>query len=697
MAKIVPVKNIEKTLADIKHPGHAVAHKERVKKEINLTYVPQKKPEHFQRTKLAIKISLIAGILLIIGLVALFIVGLRNTKDTVVLRGQNIVQNFSSSVSALGELDPDKASEYLRQNSKEIEELNKIVNESYGNEILNTFGKIIPAIKEAGSLFSRLTSLNINFLSFSEALSDIQRNGFNYFQSNGELFIKRLSAIRGLIEKIISQIEEMKNGTANLQKISPFFENLNKTIGNEYVRRGPELHELKSFLSGLINLVSSIEERHLVLFFQNPAEIRPGGGFIGSYADLILKNGQMDKIEVHDIYDPDGQLPIKVIPPEPLQGMTETWGARDANWFFDFPTSARTVIDFLETSKMYEEKNIKFEGAIAININVLQSVLELLGPIPLAEYKLIIDKDNFLAEIQREVEAGKDKKAGEPKRIIKILTPIILEKLQKLSFVQQKKFIADLQNHINLKDIMFFAKNSELADYFRSKHLDGGVFELPNKFWGSYLAVVNANVAGGKSDAFVDENINVRIDIDIEGGILTDVAVTRTHNGQDEKDSWWRATNKNYIQFLTEPNSSLVTIKGNDIKSISKRNYDVDGFVISPILKEIEQTKTYLKNFGIWTTNAFGKAVFATWFNVPAGQSKILEIRYQTPGSSEISLEVGRKFNFIFDKQSGVNNSLKLTIAAPVGYYWAESNDSMFVYKNQNSSKREIITLTLKK
>jgi len=62
-----------------------------------------------------------------------------------------------------------------------------------------------------------------------------------------------------------------------------------------------------------------------------------------------------------------------------------------------------------------------------------------------------------------------------------------------------------------------------------------------------------------------------------------------------------------------------------------------------------------------------------------------------------MALEVGRQYTFIFDKQSGVNNSLKLTIAAPVGYYWAETNDSTFSYENQNPSKREIITLTLEK
>ncbi|MDI6734101.1 MAG: DUF4012 domain-containing protein [Patescibacteria group bacterium] len=697
MSKIVPVKNIEKTISDIKHPDHTVPQEERVKKEVNLTHDVRKKPKKFHWIRKITKTLLFIFIALIIVLVVFFVIGLNDAKEKFAFHGENIAQNFSSSVNALGELNPDKASEYLKKNSAEIEALNKIMDESYGNKILNVFGKIIPTFREAGNLFGGLTSLNINFLGLSEALSDIERNGFKYFQSDGKLFIKKITLINDLVKKIISQIEELKNSTANLKNISLFFDKLDKVIGNEYIGRGPELHELQNFVSGLINLISGSEEKHFVLFFQNPAEIRPGGGFIGSYADLVLKDGRMDKIEVRDIYDPDGQLPIKVIPPEPLQGITEVWGARDANWFFDFPTSAKNVIDFLETSKIYSEQNIKFEGAIAININVLQSILELLGPIPLPEYKLTIDKDNFLAEVQREVEAGKDKKAGEPKRILKILTPIILDKLQNLSAVEQKDFVAKIQNHINLKDIMFFAKSIELANYFRSKNLDGGIFELPNKFWGSYLAVVNANVAGGKSDAFMKENINVRIDIDTNGSALTDVAITRTHNGQNEKDPWWRVTNKDFIQIFTTPNSSLVNIKGNDVKLLSKRNYALDGFATNQFLKEFEQTKTYLKNYETWVTNAFGKIIFATWLNTPAGKSKTLNIRYQAPANQDVLLEVGRKFEFIFEKQSGANSSLKLTIAAPIGYYWAETNDSVFSYENQNPSKREIMSLTLKK
>ena len=144
-------------------------------------------------------------------------------------------------------------------------------------------------------------------------------------------------------------------------------------------------------------------------FFQNPAEIKPAGGFLGSYADLTINSGRLVNIDIRDIYDPDGQLTTKIIPPLPLQAITTSWGARDANWFFDFPLSAKKVTELLESLKIYQEKNIQFSGVIALNIKILESVLELSGPIKLSDYQFEINRNNFLKEIQKEVEAGTDK------------------------------------------------------------------------------------------------------------------------------------------------------------------------------------------------------------------------------------------------------------------------------------------------
>lgn len=241
---------------------------------------------------------------------------------------------------------------------------------------------------------------------------------------------------------------------------------------------------------------------------------------------------------------------------------------------------------------------------------------------------------------------------------------------------------------------MFFAKDSNLASFFNSRELDGAVLELPSSFWGSYLAVVNANIAGGKSDAFIRQSVEVRVEVDTEGGVLSDVTVSRTHDGNTQKDSWWRATNQNYIQIFVNPGSSLISLKGNDIKKFEKPVYGKE-YAINEMLDQIEKTKVFLADYNTWSLQAFGKTVFATWWNIPAGKTETLNLRYESKATTPTVLEAGKPFRYIFERQSGVKSSVKITIGAPLGYVWAESQNPIFIYENEDPDARVILDLTL--
>jgi hypothetical protein len=486
---------------------------------------------------------------------------------------------------------------------------------------------------------------------------------------------------------------------ASLKFVSPALGSADEVLSGEYLKYSSELQDLGGFLSGLVRMFDSEEESRLLLIFHNPAEIRPAGGFIGSYGVITVRKGRMVDLEVQDIYWPDHptNFDLKVVPPEPLQAVTTDWGARDANWFFDFPTSAETVMGFLESSKIYSSAGVKFQGAIALNIRVMETILEVIGPVEVGDYGLTINSENFLAEIQREVETGRDKKPGQnPKKILSVLTPLILDKMNDLDENERRRVFESFRNHFEKKDVMVFLRDLPLASFLNSAGIDGSVYSLPSSFWGSYAAVVNANIAGGKSDAFIDEAVDVLVDIDSAGGIFTDASVTRTHRGDKEKDSWWRATNQNFIQFFVNPGSTLVSLKGNDIKKYAKPDYGKE-YARNAALEKIESTKVLLADYNVWSMNAFGKTVFGTWWNLPAGKSETLNFRYQTPANNYSSPASGKKFRFIFERQSGVKNSLKVTLSAPLGFRWVESSSPVFVYETADPESRTMIDLTLVK
>jgi hypothetical protein len=673
---------------------------ERIKKSerLNLAHIPRSAPDRFLILKRTMIGILFAGLFGIIAMIIVISMNLKTIKSTVTESSGQIISNFTSSANALKDFEPDTAVNLLEQNSQSLAGINNLVQKGAGQSFLESIGNFVPIVKNAFGFVSQVTNLNIVFLELANNIQNLETSGFKYFQSDGQKLIALLENIHNLIQKVNSQTQEIKNNTSNLKNLSAFFDKMDQDISDQYLKYSSELYNWDNVLVSLTGILSPPTDRHLLVFFQNPSEIRPGGGFIGSYADVTVSNGQMKQMDVRDIYDPDGQLDLKVIPPAQLQTVTNNWGARDANWFFDFPTSAKNVINFMEASKMYSEKNVTFDGAIALNINVVKTLIGITGPIELTDYKLTIDKDNLLYEIQRSVEAGADKYAGQPKKILKVLAPILLQKLNDISPSDQKNLFDQIKSHIAKKDVMFYAKDQNLSGFLSTSDLDGSVYDLPNGFWGSYLAVVNANVAGGKSDAFVDEKIIANLDIDTSGNTFTNLRVTRTHNGNLEKDPWWKEPNKDFIKILTEPNSSLVSVTGNDVKpKYQTMDYQNSNYTVNPDLAAMEKSEVLNTAYKTWSGNEFGKNSFATWLMLKAGETKNLDMRYQTTYDNPTVFGSDQTYTFIFERQAGVKNSLDVTINAPFRYYWAESKSSAFSYKNDDPDKRIILTLTLKK
>ena len=696
--KSVPKKNIVPALMDIKKPRFTYT-ASLAKREVNLRFAPKVVYRHQFTNKLYLWMGIAGIVAIALGVSAfMFYPALLNSKQFLVGASGEMSQNFATAATAFSNLDLDTALQVLQKNEKLIVQAEEELTKNPNGILVGALQNVVPLVGEVKALFSATHKFNGDLLNLSVALQNLQTNGLHDFFSDGAALMSSLNSLRTLVQTTSHDMETIKNATAGLRMTADIFGKLDDAVSNAYVKHSADLYQINNFLGNLSALLSSEEGKHVLVFFQNPAEIRPGGGFIGSYADLTIAGGQMQNLDVRDIYDPDGQFVRKVVPPWPLQTMTQDWGARDANWFFDFPTSARTVIDFLETSKMYAEKVETFEGAVAMNINVLQSILEITGPIQLPEYKLTITQSNFLNEIQREVEAGNDKTAGQPKRILKTLTPLLLEKFQNLDAREKKLFIEKLKAHLAAKDIMVFMKDNGMAEFLAARNLDGAVYALPNDFWGTYLAVVNANVAGGKSDTFINQSISGEIDVDTEGGSFVNLKVARAHTGDKEKDPWWRATNKDFIQVYTNPDARLTGIKGNDVKrETSDFDYTAAHYEQQADLHAIEATKVFFENFKAWSLQAFGKTAFATWLITPAGGVKTLEMHYQIPKTISVALDTGTVYKFVFEKQSGVQTSLKLDIMAPFGYHWVESESATYHFENQSPEKRAMLNLTLEK
>jgi len=172
----------------------------------------------------------------------------------------------------------------------------------------------------------------------------------------------------------------------------------------------------ETFLDAFVPWLSDASTtHHLLVLFQNPSEMRPGGGFLGSYADVSIKGGTVTNIAFHDVADADLAFKQKIEPPAPLQ-LTETaFRPADANWFFDFPTSASETIQMFEAAT----PSTTFDGVIAVTPQAMEDLLSVTGPITLpgatstngrATASTTFTSDNLVTQIQKIVQAGQAQK-----------------------------------------------------------------------------------------------------------------------------------------------------------------------------------------------------------------------------------------------------------------------------------------------
>ncbi len=563
-------------------------------------------------------------------------------------------------------------------------------------DLLSIIGQFNSSLKEVPGAFKNITAISDKSAQIASSIDYLKNNALQLiFNENGDELVEKLNNLENDLDSLEKLTTEFKAQALKIKNLNSNLSSLYKVFDENYLSITLNIYKAKESVSAINSILQSPEDTKILLMFQNPTEIRPAGGFIGSFGYITINHGSIKEIKIDDIYNADRQLNVSVAPPRQLSAIAPIWGARDANWFFDFPKSAEKVSYFLENSQLFSEDGVKFENIIAINTNFFESLLEITGPIEIPQYGLTIDRNNFLKEIQYEVEAGEDKKPGQnPKKVLSVLAPIFIEKIKNLNDEEKIEMIKNIKRAVELKDLMAFSKNNEIQKIFVEYNLSGESFLLPRYFNGDYLAVINTNVGGGKSDAFINQQILLQSQITEDGSIYNTLSISRTHSGQNEKDWWYRSTNKNFIKIFMPLNSEIINIFGNDDSPYTYRT-PAKTLLKDTDIQNLESTYIYNEEFKSSEGEEGGKKGLATWINIPAGKSKELKITYKE--NRVLNIKDGAEFNFVFDKQSGGQGSLEYEITAPPGYTWAETQNTKFIYGTQEILARENIKLTLKK
>ncbi|MFH1284705.1 MAG: DUF4012 domain-containing protein [Candidatus Peregrinibacteria bacterium] len=388
------------------------------------------------------------------------------------------------------------------------------------------------------------------------------------------------------------------------------------------------------YFPAILKLLGDRYPHRYLILFQNNNEIRPTGGFIGSYAILDINDGYIEKLETHDVYDLDGSYHELIEPPEEFYTFTSNWRFRDSNYSPDFTVSAKKARWFLE-----KEGGPTVDTVIAINQGLLTDLLEITGPIQVGNFGSLNSSNyNLLLSfvIEGKVWGGED-----PKHILKVFVPAFKEAIMKeenISSVASKLYKAVQQKHI-----MMYSSDEDVQALFEAIGISGEVHRSkPDE---DYLSVINISTGGTKSEQFIDENIRHDTHVGIDGTLTDEVTISRTHTWSDAVYMRWKKILNDYgFSYLPD---DIIDILGRGENKVSTRVYVPDGSVLIDSDGADVVTK-YDKDLQ--------KTYFFTTFATPSGETSTIHIKYKLP--FKLNLSPAATYKLTIEKQPGSRGSV---------------------------------------
>lgn len=364
------------------------------------------------------------------------------------------------------------------------------------------------------------------------------------------------------------------------------------------------------------------EEKTYLFLLQNNTELRPTGGFIGTYGILKVENGDITQFATDNTYNLDkpAEAWLSEEPPWPLTRYNAVfeWFFRDSNWSPDFPTAAEKAEWFYHKERG-PEKDI--DGIIAVTPTFIQSLLTLTGEISVNG--LTFTEENLIETLQYQVEQGflrQGLEESERKEIIGVLSKKILDTVLDLPKNRWPDLWEVFSKDVTEKQIFIYSKDSYVQNFILKENWGGAIRNVEH----DSLAIIDANLASLKTDPAVERSINYLIRRD-RNNTIADLVITYSNVGSI---TWKTTRYRTYVRIYVPEGSTLLTSSGSmvDCKLSEEGSVDV--------------------------TNELDKTVFGTFICIEPDEEKTLSFKYKLPNTIGEQIANG-SYSLLVQKQGG--------------------------------------------
>ena len=358
----------------------------------------------------------------------------------------------------------------------------------------------------------------------------------------GETTMDRITFLVTTLDKIRPQLDkiglELEAAKKEVDQINP------KRYPEEY--RGTKIREnisllistideasllvkdAKPLLEALPEMMGVTNPKYYFVLFQNDGELRPTGGFMTAYGILKIDKGKVTPVLSEDIYSLDTAWGKKIAAPEVIKKYHKNvpyYYIRDMNLSPDFAESIKPVMDIYSNQI---PGSTKVDGVIAVDTQLLASLLKVLGTIGVPEwgnFSAETDKRCDCPQVVYRLEELADKPVSEVRTARKAVIGPLMHSILANAFNSPKDKIGALFNvgltGIREKHVLSYMFDEKAQSAIEAFNMGGKVKDYD----GDYQLLVDTNFAGAKSNLFIKQKIDEKIEVSSEGEVTKTLTI----------------------------------------------------------------------------------------------------------------------------------------------------------------------------
>lgn len=379
--------------------------------------------------------------------------------------------------------------------------------------------------------------------------------------------------------------------------------------------------------------------RTYLLLTQNNTELFPSGGLISNYGVVTFDEGSVSSMEfeyfaeLFQRWQQDSGREYVEPPPALKQYLLRdvSWALGEAGWYPDFPSTAELANSFVRKGGTAAS-----DGTIAIDLQFVEGLLRLFGPVEVDVYGIRVTADNLNEIILQQTRNETLFPDAAGKGFIAALATALVERLIATPREQWVGLIQVLDRMGKERHLQLHFADPPLQALAAEYGFDGAMVDQG----GDFLLLTDTSVRSTKLNLILENSVDAQIQIE-DAAAEAILAYTTTNpfpewqQGRDPllvRALMLEGVYGSYLRLYAPPQAQLIDLRINS-ESVGPEAIDI----------ELE------------------KRVFARYTPVLPGETKTIEFHYRSEGVVEQLDDGWQRYRLYVQKQPGTR-AIPLTL-----------------------------------